>query len=129
MVAVVVEFMLDAPAFAVSGGWDFHFDSNLAVCEGGGVHTIARLSSHHALAGRAFLQIFITTTLTYRLRAGWAFRFARCWLRFAEWSKPFRVDHPCVWFALQANRKPLGSDQNSGRSTLRSAFHNNEILL
>jgi hypothetical protein len=38
----VVEFMLDAPAFALSGGWDFHFDSYCAVCEGGGVHTIAR---------------------------------------------------------------------------------------
>jgi hypothetical protein len=66
---VVVEFMLDAPAFAVSGGWDFHFDSKLAVCEGGGVHTIATLSSHLELVGRAFLRIFITTTLTYRLQA------------------------------------------------------------
>jgi hypothetical protein len=40
MVVAVVKFMVDAPAF-LSGLWNFHFDSFAAVCEGGGVHTIA----------------------------------------------------------------------------------------
>jgi hypothetical protein len=78
MVVEVVEFMLDAPAFALSGGWDFHFDSYCAVCEGGGVHTIARqvvvIWSWWAALSSNF---FITNTLTYRLETWLAFRLAR----------------------------------------------------
>jgi hypothetical protein len=67
--------------------------------------------SRLAFAPRAFLQIFITTTLTYRLETWLAFRFARRLHATFRWCKHLR------------------SGQNSGRPTLRSEHHTYEILL